>query len=131
MVARLTVIFFIILCLLAGFVLVVFPWISVGRVGDWGDNQLLVFLSQKLQVQSLQSIVASGWVRGAVTGLGVVNLIIGFGRWLISNKVLKGLKEKREKVHGERKKVPNLFDYRWHARFSKLCFKISANYCIN
>lgn len=83
MVARLTVIFFIILCLLAGFVLVIFPWISVGRVGDWGDNQLLVFVSQKLQMQSLQNFVASGWVRGAVTGLGVLNLIIGF--WEIAN----------------------------------------------
>lgn len=83
MVARLTVIFFIILCLLAGFVLVIFPWISVGRVGDWGDNQLLVFVSQKLQMQGLQNFVASGWVRGAVTGLGVLNLIIGF--WEIAN----------------------------------------------
>lgn len=83
MVARLTVIFFIILCLLAGFVLVIFPWISVGRVGDWGDNQLLVFVSQKLQMQSLQQFVASGWVRGAVTGLGVLNLVIGF--WEIAN----------------------------------------------
>lgn len=83
MVSRLTVIFFIILCLLAGFVLVIFPWVSVGRVGDWGDNQLLIFVTQKLQLQSLQSFVASGWVRGAVTGLGVVNLIIGF--WEIAN----------------------------------------------
>lgn len=83
MVSRLTVIFFITLCLLAGFVLVVFPWISVGRVGDWGDNQLLLFVSQKLQLPALQNIVSSGWVRGAVTGLGVVNLIIGF--WEIAN----------------------------------------------
>ena len=83
MVSRLTVIFFITLCLLAGFVLVVFPWISVGRVGDWGDNQLLVFISQKLQLPALQNIVSSGWVRGGVTGLGVVNLIIGF--WEIAN----------------------------------------------
>lgn len=83
MVARLTVIFFIILCLLAGFVLVIFPWISVGRVGDWGDNQLLIFVSQKLQMQGLQQFIASGWVRGAVTGLGVLNLVIGF--WEIAN----------------------------------------------
>lgn len=83
MVSRLTVIFFITLCLLAGFVLVIFPWVSVGRVGDWGDNQLLVFISQKLQLPALQNLVSSGWVRGAVTGLGVVNLIIGF--WEIAN----------------------------------------------
>lgn len=94
MVARLTVIFFIILCLLAGFVLVVFPWISVGRVGDWGDNQLLIFVSQKLDLQSLQKFVASGWVRGAVTGLGVVNLIIGF--WEIAN-----FKQSVERLEGK------------------------------
>lgn len=83
MVARLTVIFFIILCLLAGFVLVIFPWLSVGRVGDWGENQLLIFVSQKLDLPGLQKAISSGWVRGAVTGLGVVNLIIGF--WEIAN----------------------------------------------
>lgn len=94
MVSRLTVIFFIVLCLLAGFVLVIFPWISVGRVGDWGDNQLLVFVSQKLNLQSLQTAVASGWVRGAVTGLGVVNLIIGF--WEIAN-----FKQSVEKLEGK------------------------------
>ena len=96
MVARLTVIFFIILCLLAGFVLVIFPWISVGRVGDWGDNQLLVFVTQKLELQSLQKIVASGWVRGAVTGLGVVNLIIGFLE-------IANFKQSVEKLEGKTK----------------------------
>ena len=94
MVSRLTVIFFIVLCLLAGFVLVIFPWVSIGRVGDWGDNQLLIFISQKLNFQSLQQFVASGWVRGAVTGLGVVNLIIGF--WEIAN-----FKQSVERLEGK------------------------------
>lgn len=94
MVARLTVIFFIVLCLLAGFVLVIFPWVSIGRVGDWGDNQLLVFVSQKLNFQGLQQFIASGWVRGAVTGLGVVNLIIGF--WEIAN-----FKQSVERLEGK------------------------------
>ena len=97
MVARLTVIFFIVLSLLAGFVLVIFPWVSVGRVGDWGDNQLLIFASQKLNFQDLQKIVSSGWVRGAVTGLGVVNLIIGF--WEIAN-----FKQSVERLEG--KQIP-------------------------
>jgi hypothetical protein len=83
MVAKLTVIFFIVLCLLAGFVLVLFPWFSFGRVGDWGNNQLLLFLVQSLNWPSLQTIVNSGWVKGAVTGLGVLNLCLGF--WEIAN----------------------------------------------
>jgi hypothetical protein len=83
MVARLTVVFFIVLCLLAGGVLTVFPWVSVGRVGDWGNNMFLVFISQNLGLPSLQAAVSSGWVRGAVSGLGIVNLIVGF--WEIAN----------------------------------------------
>lgn len=83
MVSRLTVVFFIILCLLAGFVLTIFPWISVGKVGDWGNNQLLIMFSQMINMPSLQSFVASGWVRGAVTGLGVLNLCLAF--WEIAN----------------------------------------------
>ena len=83
MVSRLTVIFFIVLCILAGGVLIVFPWVSVGRVGDWGNNQLLLFVGKSLNLPALQEIVASGWVKGAVTGLGVLNLVIGF--WEIVN----------------------------------------------
>ena len=83
MVAKLTIIFFIVLCLLAGFVLVVFPWYSLGKVGDWGDNYFLIFLSNLLHKPSLQRVIASGWVRGAVTGLGVLNLFLAF--WEIAN----------------------------------------------
>ena len=83
MVAKLTVIFFIILCLLAGFVLVIFPWMPIGRIGNWGDNYFLVYLSNLLNMPFLQSVVASGWVRGAVSGLGVLNLFIAF--WEIAN----------------------------------------------
>ena len=83
MVAKLTVVFFIVLCLLAGFVLTLFPWVSVGRVGDWGNNQLLLAFSQLINFPALQSLIASGWVRGAVTGLGILNLCIGF--WEIAH----------------------------------------------
>lgn len=83
MVAKLTVIFFIVLCLLAGFVLVLFPWFSFGRVGDWGNNQFLMYLTYLLNLPSLQTFVNSGWVKGAVTGLGVFNLCLAF--WEIAN----------------------------------------------
>lgn len=83
MVAKLTIIFFIVLCLLAGFVLTIFPWISLGRIGDWGDNYFLVYLAQKLDMPTLQRAVSSGWVRGAITGLGILNLLLAF--WEMAN----------------------------------------------
>ena len=82
MVERLTVIFFIILCFLLGLYLTLLPWISFG-IGDWGDNYLLVFLSEKAGLPMIQRAVASNWFRGAVTGLGVLNLIIAF--WEIAH----------------------------------------------
>lgn len=83
MVAKLTIIFFIVLCLLAGFVLVVFPWLPLGRIGDWGDNYFLIYLTQKFDMPALQRIVSSGWVRGAISGLGVLNLLMAF--WEMAN----------------------------------------------
>lgn len=83
MVERLTVIFFIILCLLLGVYLTLLPWISFGVIGDWGDNYLLVFVAEKTGVPLIQQTVASTWFRGAVTGLGIVNLIIAF--WEIAH----------------------------------------------
>lgn len=78
MVSRLTVIFFIVLCLEAGIALTLLPWLSFGGLGDWGDNYLLAFVSEKAGMPILQKAVASGWTRGAVTGLGVLNLFIAF-----------------------------------------------------
>ena len=83
MVAKLTVIFFIMLCLLIGSYLILLPWISLGIIGDWGDNFLLAFVSEKTNLPVLRTAVASGWVRGGVTGLGILNLLIAF--WEMAN----------------------------------------------
>ena len=83
MVAKLTVIFFIILCLLLGLYLTLLPWISFGVIGDWGDNFLLAFVSEKAGLPVLRELVASGWIRGAVTGLGILNLMLAF--WELAN----------------------------------------------
>ena len=79
MASKLTVIFYIVLCLEAGLVLTLAPWVLhwVG-LGDWGDNYFLVFAAQKAGFPSLQHAVSSGWVRGAVTGLGLLNLAMAF-----------------------------------------------------
>ena len=81
MVERLTVIFFIILCFLLGFYLILAPWDTL--FGPWADNFLLAFVSTKAGLPVLQKAVASTWFRGAVTGLGVLNLLIAF--WEIAN----------------------------------------------
>jgi hypothetical protein len=81
--ARLTVIFYIILCLEAGIVLTFLPWVHPFGLSDWGDNFFLVYAAQKMGLHGLQQVMASGWVRGAVTGLGLVNFMLAF--WEIAN----------------------------------------------
>lgn len=83
MVSRLTVIFFIIVCLEAGVALTLLPWVSFGGLGDWGDNYLLALAVQTTGLPIIKSTVSASWFRGAVTGLGVLNLFIAF--WEIAN----------------------------------------------
>ncbi len=78
MASRLTVIFYILLCLEAGVFLTLLPWWQPWGMGDWGDNFFLVMVAQKTGLYGLQRAVASGWVRGAVTGLGLLNLAMAF-----------------------------------------------------
>ena len=98
MVAKLTVVFFIILCLLLGLYLTLLPWVSFGVIGDWGDNYLLAFVAEKTDLPILRKTVASGWIRGAVTGLGVLNLLLAF--WEVAHfkqsvEMLEGKNSKR------------------------------------
>ena len=78
--AKLSVLFYIVLCLEIGIVLTLLPWIPQGFLGlsDWGNNYFLLYAARKTGFYGLQSVVASGWVRGAVTGLGILNLGMAF-----------------------------------------------------
>lgn len=78
MVERLTVVFFILLCFLLGLSLTLFPWLDFNGIGDWGDNYLLAFVSEKAGLPLIKSAVSSNWARGAVSGLGILNLFIAF-----------------------------------------------------
>jgi hypothetical protein len=82
--SRLSVIFYIILCFEIGIVLTVLPWVPHGWWGlsDWGNNYFLVLASHKVGF-GIQRFIASGWVRGAVSGLGILNL--GMGLWELIN----------------------------------------------
>lgn len=83
--AKLSVIFYIILCVEIGIFLTVAPWWPQGLLGfsDWGNNYFLLYAARKTGYQGLQAVVASGWVRGAVSGVGLLNLGIAF--WEIFN----------------------------------------------
>lgn len=80
MATKITVIFYITLCFVYGTALVLLPWgAPLFGLAEWGDNYFLLYAAQKIGSQSLQQVVSSGWVRGAVTGLGLLN--IGMGIW--------------------------------------------------
>jgi|ERR1041385_1541648 hypothetical protein len=83
--ARLSVIFYIILCVEIGIFLTILPWWPQGMWGisDWGNNYFLLYAARKTGIHTLQAVVASGWVRGAVSGVGLLNLGIAF--WEIFN----------------------------------------------
>src|SRR5437660_4090524 len=82
--SRLSVVFYIILCFEIGIVLTVLPWVPHGWWGlsDWGNNYFLLLASRKVGF-GVQRFIASGWVRGAVSGLGILNL--GMGIWELIN----------------------------------------------
>ena len=107
--AKLSVVFYIILCLEIGIVLTLLPWIPQGFLGlsDWGNNYFLLYAARKTGFYGLQSFVASGWVRGAVTGLGLLN--IGMAFWEIFNfkNTLHALQENTTVVHRRRNVAPS------------------------
>src|SRR4029077_18072017 len=92
--ARLSVIFYIILCLEIGIFLTVLPWWPQGMWGlsDWGNNYFLLYAARKTGYQGLQAVVASGWVRGAVTGVGLLNLGIAFWEIFHFKQTVQALK---------------------------------------
>ena len=97
MVEKLTVIFFITLCLLLGFYLILAPWDTL--FGNWSENYLLAVVSDKSGLPAIQRTVSSNWFRGAVTGLGVLNIVIAF--WEAAHfekcvKMLQGQPEDRK-----------------------------------
>ena len=91
MASRLTVIFYILLCLEAGIFLTLLPWWQPWGMGDWGDNFILVMVAQKTGFVGLQRAVASGWVRGAVSGVGLLNLAMAFWEMFHFNETVRRL----------------------------------------
>ena len=70
--AKVTVIVYILICFEVGVLLAILPWTSY-----WDDNFFLYFLTSKLNAPSLVTFLQSGYARGAVTGLGLLNVLAG------------------------------------------------------
>jgi len=64
---RIGVLLFVFLCATLGVMLIILPWRP-----EWSDNPLL------LPYPTVRAVVASGFARGVATGLGVLNVWIGF-----------------------------------------------------
>jgi hypothetical protein len=64
---RITVLLFVFLCASIGVLLVIMPWRP-----EWTDNHLL------LAYPTLREVVSSGFVRGVCSGLGILDIWIGF-----------------------------------------------------
>jgi hypothetical protein len=64
---RLVVLMFVFVCAGVGVFLVILPWMP-----EWTHNRLL------LSYPGLRQFIASGFVRGVVSGLGMLDIWIGF-----------------------------------------------------
>jgi hypothetical protein len=64
---RLTVLMLVFVCAVVGVLLVILPWRP-----EWTDNRLL------LTFPALRSVVSNGFVRGLCSGLGILDIWIGF-----------------------------------------------------
>lgn len=106
--ARLSVIFYIILCLEIGIVLALLPWIPQGTLGlsDWGNNYFLLYAARKTGFYQLQAVVASGWIRGAVTGIGVLNIGIAFWEIFHFNRSVRALQASATAANAEKDATP-------------------------
>jgi hypothetical protein len=71
---KLTIIFFILICFEIGILLVVLPWMTSP---SWNENYLLVIAADKMHWPWLALAMKSGYARGAVTGLGLLNILLG------------------------------------------------------
>jgi hypothetical protein len=70
--AKITVIVYILICFEVGILLLILPWTRY-----WEDNVFLYFITGNLNAAWVSTFLTSGYVKGAVTGLGVLNILAG------------------------------------------------------
>ena len=77
---KLTIVFFILICFEIGILLIILPWVPSP---SWNENYLLVLAADKMHWPWLALAMKSGYARGAVTGIGFLNILLGV--WEIIN----------------------------------------------
>ena len=73
---RITVLMFVFVCAVVGVLLMIFPWRP-----EWTDNRLL------LAYPALRAFVSNGFVRGFCSGLGLLDVWVGFWEAVHYNEV--------------------------------------------
>ena len=70
--ARVSVFIYIVICLEVGVLLALLPWTDY-----WDENYFLTFVAAKLHAKWLFTALQSGYFKGAVSALGVLNIFAG------------------------------------------------------
>ena len=71
--AKITVIVYILICFEVGILLLILPW----RPEYWEENFFLYYVTGKFNSTWVPAILTSGYVKGVVTGIGVLNILAG------------------------------------------------------
>jgi hypothetical protein len=71
--AKITVIVYILICFEVGILLLILPWYST----FWDENFFLYYVTDKLNAEWIPWLLTSGYAKGIVTGIGVLNILAG------------------------------------------------------
>jgi hypothetical protein len=72
--AKITVIIYILICFEVGILLLILPpWYSA----FWDENFFLYYVTNKLNAAWIPTLLTSGYAKGIVTGIGVLNILAG------------------------------------------------------
>jgi hypothetical protein len=71
--AKITVIVYILICFEVGILLLILPWYSA----FWDENFFLFYVTNKLNADWIPGLLTSGYTKGVVTGIGVLNILAG------------------------------------------------------
>ncbi len=97
--AKVTVILYILVYFEVGAILIISPWTSF-----WSDNVLLAYLVQRMGSAELLLTLNSLAVKAGVTGLGVLNILLGLWEASRYRDLLRLIEEgKRHRPSSEKK----------------------------
>ena len=100
--AKITIILYILVFFELGAVLIVSPWNMF-----WSDNLFLAYLVQHLNAPGLIVFMNSPIIRWAVTGLGVVNILLGIWEAFHFKQLLRLMLHNHESPAPEAVAVPD------------------------